>query len=135
MDDRSRISAFQLQEAQRLLYRLDLTWTKMVCAILRKVENLGYDRQLFVVILQKVVVTGLSSYYSSMLWAWHRVLTVERDISQSEEWIFEEPLFHNLLIQTKTLYSASVQACMVKKSCTRLAHLRAREGWRSSEEL
>lgn len=47
IDVRSRINAFRLQAAKRLLYEEIVGWTSIACALLRKTSGLLYDKQLF----------------------------------------------------------------------------------------
>ncbi len=47
VDIRSRLMAFRLQAAQRLLYNSDIAWLNTAVALLRKVGNMGLDKHLF----------------------------------------------------------------------------------------
>ena len=96
MDINSRVTAFRLQTAQRLLYSRGLPWTDTACLLLRKAGRLGYDKQLFLVQPQSVdTETGLPSFYLSVLQAWQTVTAKRRTGTTPGMWIFEEPLFGN----------------------------------------
>ncbi len=47
VDIRSRLMAFRLQAAQRLLYNSDIAWLNTAVALLRKAGNMGLDKHLF----------------------------------------------------------------------------------------
>ncbi|KAL7838857.1 hypothetical protein AOLI_G00272610 [Acnodon oligacanthus] len=66
---------------------------------------------------------------------WKMVFEVSRDIRGSTEWILEEPLLYNPLIQTRLLSSAGVRACLLRKGCTKLGHCMDVNGWKSPIEL
>ncbi len=70
VDIRSRIKAFRLQTAQRLLYGEEVSWREVAHGLLRRAGKMGYDRQLFLMDINKLELTGLSSFYKSMLRAW-----------------------------------------------------------------
>ncbi len=66
VDIRSRVRAFRLQTAQRLLYGEDVSWAGVACALLRRAGSMGFDRHLFLII-EKLDLTGLTFFYRSML--------------------------------------------------------------------
>ncbi len=43
---RARLRTFRMQTAQRLLYRVDVSWAEVACALLRRAGNMGLDRHL-----------------------------------------------------------------------------------------
>ena len=95
IDRRSRITAYRLQTAQRFLYGPQQPWTETACLLLRGVNNLAYDKHLFLLELDGMDVSQTSSFYQSVLRAWRTVLKVRRDCSQFYGTVGEEPLFHN----------------------------------------
>ena len=80
VDIMSRVAALRLQTTQRLLYTIGLPWTDIACLLLRKAGRLGYDKHLFLIQHQAVDLTGLTSFYRSVLRAW-QILT-----SKTEDW-------------------------------------------------
>ncbi|KAL7838010.1 hypothetical protein AOLI_G00264140 [Acnodon oligacanthus] len=68
-------------------------------------------------------------------WVWKTAFEVSRDVQGSTEWILEEPLLYNPLIQTQLLSSAGVRACLLRKGCTKLGHCMDVNGWKSPVEL
>ena len=71
----SRITAFRLQTAQRLLDSFGLPWIDTACVLLRRAGRLGYDKHLFLLQPQSMDLTGLTPIYQSVLQAW-QVLNV-----------------------------------------------------------
>ena len=59
MDVGSRVTAFWLQAAQRLLYERDVSWRETGCALLRKAGGLGLDQHLFLMELEPTYTTRL----------------------------------------------------------------------------
>ena len=66
----SRIKAFRLQAAQRLLYKSGLSWHDTARLLLRKAGHQGLDKQLFLLRLDVVDLTGLAPFYRSVLLSW-----------------------------------------------------------------
>ena len=96
VDINSRVTAFRLQTAQRLLYSLGLPWTDTACLLLRKAGRLGYNKQLFLVQPQSVdTETRLTSFYLSVLQACQTLTAKRKTGTTPGMWIFEEPLFGN----------------------------------------
>ncbi len=62
MDIISRVKTFRLQVAQRLLYGKDVSWAGIACTLLRKAGNMGLDRHLFLMEMNKLDLTGLTSF-------------------------------------------------------------------------
>lgn len=131
VDVKSRIVAFRLQAVQKFLYQEDLAWTPTACAFLQKIESFGLDKHLFLLKMDGLRLDNLSSFYKSMLQAWNKVLKVERNLDELGDWINEEPLFHNPLIQTRFLSSVSIQRTLVKNGVTKLGHLLDNGRWSS----
>ncbi len=70
VDIRSRVRAFRLQTTQRLLYGEEVIWAGVACALLRRAGSMGFDRHLFLMDIEKLDLTGLTSFYRSMLRSW-----------------------------------------------------------------
>lgn len=95
IDIRSRLKAFRIQTAQRLLYRVNVSWTEVACALLRRAGNMGLDRHLFLMDINKLNLSGLSLFYRSLLTSW-MLLDFSRGTSNTHKlWMNEEPLFFN----------------------------------------
>lgn len=72
---------------------------------------------------EEVQVTGLTSFYDSVLQSW-QILRVSRDSGAlSGMWIFEEPLFYNEFFCVNTLISSSLRSALREAGCTKLGHL------------
>lgn len=131
----SRLTAFRLQTVQRFLYQKQQLWTETASVLLRRVKNLAYDRHLFLLDLTAVDTSKTSCFYQSVLRAWRTVLNARRDCSQVYGSIEEEPLFHNPLIQSRMLRSASVQRILVRAGLTKLGGLRSAGQWKTAARL
>ena len=124
VDINSRVTAFRLQTAQRLLYSLGLPWTDTACLLLRKAGRLGYDKQLFLVQPQSVdTETGLTSFYLSVLQAWQTLTAKRKTGTTPGMWVFEEPLFGNDIITSQVLSSASLRVRLIEAGRVKLGHL------------
>ncbi len=111
IDIRSRITAFRLQAAQRLLYHMDVSWLKTASALLRQVINMGLDKHLFLMELQNDDRVNLTSFYKSVLEAW-KVFTISRSsfhVHHAGLWHFEEPLFLNDFLPSRLMSALSQQ--------------------------
>ena len=123
IDIKSRVLAFRLAAAQRLLYHCGARWLETAELLLRRVGRLGYGRQLFLVRLNELDLNGLAPFYRSVLEAW-QVLEATRDREETPGmWLFEEPLFFNSFIETQTLSSASLRSSLREAGCVKLGHL------------
>ena len=123
VDIQSRIASFRLQTAQKLLYKCGPSWLDTARLLLRRAGRLGYDKQLFLLRTEDVDLNGLTSFYNSVLQAW-QVLQYSRDVKETPGmWLFEEPLFFNNFLGTRTLQSASLRASLREAGCTKLGHL------------
>lgn len=107
----------------------------MACALLRRTSNLGYDKQLFLLKVNKLDCNNLSSFYKTMLKVWSMTFTVTREILQPQDWIKGKCLFHNSLMQMNILSSNSVRNCLVKAGCTKIEHLRDDKRWKTAVSL
>lgn len=103
VDLQSRVTAFRLQTAKRLLYHPNLSWRGLAWTLLRRAGGLGYDRQLFLLSPGAVDITALTPFYRSVLSAWHQTVTVKRSIACPEGWVLQEPLIHNPLLPVRIL--------------------------------
>ncbi|KAK3531870.1 hypothetical protein QTP70_033418, partial [Hemibagrus guttatus] len=135
VDVRSRIRAFRIQAAQRLLYHKDVVWEKTAGAILRRVGGFRLDKHLFLMELKELSLSELTPYYRSMLHMWRTVIRTERDMDNLEQWTTEEPLFFNPCMQSRVLSSVSIHKCLLGNGITKLGHLLNEEGWIPTEEL
>lgn len=135
IDIKSRIMTFRLQVAQRLLYFGETMWTDTACALLQKVDIFKYDKQLFLMRLADLNLSGTSSFYHSVLKAWTLVFKVDRDLSSLGNWIKHEPIFCNPLIEVKELNLNSLRSIMAKACCTKISDLRTDTNWKSPEEM
>jgi hypothetical protein len=70
IDVSSRIKAFRIQTARRLLYGEEVSWAGVACALLRRAGNMGLDRHLSLMEINKLDLSGLSSFYRSILRSW-----------------------------------------------------------------
>lgn len=134
IDIKSRIKTFRLQAAQKLLYS-KRCWTDTAKALLHKVDVFKYDLQLFLMNLTEMDLKDTSAFYKTMLKTWTSNFQVERNWSDSEFRIEEEPLFHNPLFQARVLNSKSLQKTMARAGCTRIKDLKHHDGWKSAEEM
>ena len=123
IDITSRVAAFRLRTAQRLMYDFGVRWLDTAKLIMKKAGRLGYSKQLFLLKLGEADLTGLSAFYASVLEAWN-IFKVTRDSDATAGmWLFEEPLFFNGLLETQSLSSASLRTFLREAGCTKLGHL------------
>jgi len=93
IDTPSRVMAFRLQAAQRILYDCGRRWLEMAELLLRKAGCVGYSKQFFLCNFSEIDQTGLTQFYESVLQAW-QVFRVTRDPTEIPGmWLFDEPLF------------------------------------------
>lgn len=102
--------------------------------LLRRTSRLGCDKQLFLIRINELDLNNLTPFYCSMPQAWNMTYSVSRG-SEQEEWIMEEPLFHNSFIQTICFSSGSLRNCLIRAGCTKVKHLRDDNGWKTVESL
>ncbi len=95
VDIRYRVRAFRLQTAQRLLYGEEVSWAGVACALLRRVGSMGFDRHLFLMDIEKLDLTGLISFYRSMLRSWTFFRFSREPNGVKGLWLKEEPLLFN----------------------------------------
>ncbi|KAL6484037.1 hypothetical protein MHYP_G00089100 [Metynnis hypsauchen] len=112
-----------------------LAWAATACALLRWVEDLGYERHLFVLRLREMDLSGTSVFYQSVLRAWSLALRNTRSEVQLCSLVEEEPLFYNPLIPVTELTFKSIHLRFQRAGITKLGDLRFDEDWKSSEVL
>ena len=135
VDVESRVAAFRLQAAQRLLYVEGLNWAGAACHILRKAGRLGLDRHLFLMELKGVDLSGLTPFYQAMLKAWTVFKTHRMESSETSYWGDEEPLFNNPSISVDSTSCSSPRNTFVQAGVTKIRHLRTAGEWRTAEEV
>ncbi len=135
IDIKSRIQAFRLLSAQKLLCRKDLVWTRTAGAILRRAEGLNYDLHLFWIQTQEMDLTEITYFYKSVLQAWAKTCKVKRVFEIPKYWVLEKPLFHNPVVHGTLMSSKSVRENMLRRNCTKLKDLVSLDGWKSVEEI
>ncbi|KAK3547471.1 hypothetical protein QTP86_021027, partial [Hemibagrus guttatus] len=130
-----RVRTFRLQAAQRLLYGEEIAWADMAYALLRHVEDLNYDKHLFVLNLREMDLSATTLFYQSVLRAWSSVLRISRLNTQPFPCTEEEPLFHNPLIQSRMISSPYIQQHFRRAGITRVKNLRSGNSWKTAREL
>ncbi len=90
------ITAFRLQTSQKLLYSYSLPWTDTACLLLGRAGHLGLDKHLFLFQPQSADFTGLTSFYPSVLQAWHVFMFQQKAVETPGVWLFEEPVWDQL---------------------------------------
>lgn len=119
----ARLASFRLQSAQKLLYVCGPRWCDTARILLRRAGRLGYDKHLFLLQLADVDLTGLTSFYSSVLQVWQIFKVTREETTTPGFWLFEEPLFFNNFLRTRLLQSASLRSNFCEVGCTKLGHL------------
>lgn len=77
MEIKSRIKAFRLQTAQQLLYG-DMCWFEIACALLRSAGSMALDHHLFLMDIENLNLTELTTFYISILNAWKVIKFLKR---------------------------------------------------------
>ncbi|KAL6466211.1 hypothetical protein MHYP_G00263440 [Metynnis hypsauchen] len=103
--------------------------------LLVQVEDLGYERHLFVLRLREMDLSGTSVFYQSVLRAWSLALRNTRSKVQLCSLVEEEPLFYNPLIPVTELTFKSIRLRFQRAGITKLGDLRFDEDWKSGEVL
>ncbi|KAK5933249.1 hypothetical protein CgunFtcFv8_013744 [Champsocephalus gunnari] len=124
IDIQSRTAAFRLQTAQRLLYGSGQRWLDPARLLLRKAGRLGMDKHLLLIRTTKADLTGLTSFYRSVLNAWQTLKVTRTPDQRPGMWVFEEPLQKNDLFPTATFSSAALGTKCVEAGITKLGHLK-----------
>lgn len=80
------LNGFRLQSAQSLLYICSPSWYNTAQLVLRRTGWLGFDKPLFLLQQENMDLTGLRTFYSSVLLAWQTWTYDNNDIPGM--WIF-----------------------------------------------
>jgi hypothetical protein len=120
VDISSRIMAFRLQAAQRLLYSDCSSWVDTAYTLMREESGLFGLRQAS---NQGGDLSGLTPFYESVMQAWRVFVISHKAGTPPGMWLFEEPLFHNSAIQSRAMGSASLRSCLLGVGCPKLGHL------------
>ncbi len=123
VDIASRIAAFRLQTAQKLLYGFGLPWMDTACLLLRRAGRLGLDKHLFLVQAHGMDFTGLTPFYQSVLQAWQVFTFQPKAVRTPGMWVFEEPLVGNSFISSQVLSSVSLRSRLTEAGIVKLGHL------------
>ena len=123
VDIGSRVVAFRLQAAQRLLYGPPTVWTDTARTLLRAAGRLGLDKQLFLMELPEHGFNELPPFYNSILNAWGSVKVLRRTDPQPGMWLFEEPLFNNVFLSREPFSSSTLQNQLAQAGITKLGHI------------
>jgi len=135
MDLKSKVAAFRLQIAQRILYSQPQNWINIACALLKRVGRMNLDKHLFLMNLKEVDFNGLTSFYASVFNVW-QIFMVKRELSEvTYDWVLEEPLIFNPLFSNGMLQSKGISASFVKARICKIGHLRIWDKWITAEEL
>uniref|UniRef100_A0A3B1KAN1 Reverse transcriptase domain-containing protein n=1 Tax=Astyanax mexicanus TaxID=7994 RepID=A0A3B1KAN1_ASTMX len=137
VDLESRVTAFRLKAAQRLLYIPGLSWREIAYKLLQKAGNMGLDRHLFLMDLDGVNLSGLESFYSSVLKAWCMLRFTREGGLQPTLWAWEEPIFYNRMIPLRSASSSTLIRRFLNAGICKLGHLRELSGtaWKSAQLL
>lgn len=120
VDIKSRIMAFRLQTAQRLLYNKNSAWMDTATALLRIAGGMNFDKHLFLMQLKKTEMVDLSPFYRSVLEAWKVFVVSRPSNTPAGFWLLEEPLFLNPFLPSRLLSSENVQARLSATGCNKL---------------
>lgn len=89
----SRVATFRLQFIQKLLLgSAECRWCAVAYVILRKLENLGLDKTLFLLDPLKLNTSGLPVFYRNLFKVWSLFVFKKTEDSESLHWLLEEPL-------------------------------------------
>ncbi|KAJ3605666.1 hypothetical protein NHX12_027711 [Muraenolepis orangiensis] len=119
----SKIASFRLRTVSRLLYDCGPSWLNFGKLLLRSVGRFGYHKQLFLLNPEELDLSGLTPFYTSVLQAWHTFKFTRATSEMPGMWVFEEPLFFNVLLRARTLQSASLRTSLREAGCTKVGHL------------
>ncbi|KAK3544486.1 hypothetical protein QTP86_013151 [Hemibagrus guttatus] len=128
-----RVRTFRLQAAQRLFY--GDAWADTAYALLRRVEDLNYDKHLFMLNLREMDLSATTLFYQSVLRAWSSVMRISRINAQPFPCTEEEPLFHSPLIQSRMISSPYIQQHFRRAGITRVKDLRSGNSWKTARDL
>ncbi len=120
VDIRSRVRAFRLQTAQRLLYGEEVSWAGVACALLRRAGSMGFDRHLFLMDIEKLDLTGFTYFYRSMLRAWTFFRFSREPNGVKGLWLKEEPLLFNSALDLGIFNSLSLRKALWAAKMTKI---------------
>lgn len=136
VDLESRVAAFRLQAAQRLLYITEVCCRGMARALLKMAGRLGLDLQLFLMTPEGWNLTGAGDLYASVLKAWCMLRFSRQEGLKLGSRLWEEPIFHNPLLHVELGRSATWRGCFVRAGITKMEDLCGATGrWKTPEEL
>ncbi|XDV25251.1 hypothetical protein PO909_029197 [Leuciscus waleckii] len=135
VDIGARVRAFRLQTAQRLLYGEDVSWAGIACTLLKRAGNMGFDRHLFLMDIERLDLSGLTSFYRSMLKTWTFFCFSRQPNGVNGLWLREEPLIFNPVLDLDGFKSVSLIKALRNASFTKIGHFVSEEGWISAENL
>jgi len=121
----SRIAAFRLQFAQRLLNGpVDSSWKSIAFAILLNFEGLGLDKALFWLNPKKMDLSKLPIFYRNFFKVWTLFIVQKLDNAGSLYWTLQEPLIHGsrLDISSKGPFPA-LEGTLLRSGIISLGHL------------
>lgn len=135
IDIKSRVKAFRIQTVQRLLYGEEVSWAGLACTLLRKAGDMDLDRHLFLMDIKKLDLTGLSSFYRSLLNSW-TLFKVSRSADFAQRlWLKEEPILFNSELDLEILKTDTLRKAMWKANITKIGYLLENKTWISAENL
>ncbi len=70
MDIISRVKTFRTSSGSETPLRKDVSWAGIACTLLRKAGNMGLDRHLFLMEINKLDLAGLTPFYRSLFKVW-----------------------------------------------------------------
>ncbi len=79
-DIKSKVAAFRLQTAQRLLYHQSQTGAEIACVLLKRVGWMNLDRHPLFNEFEGGGFKGLPSFYTSVLHAWQNIYCLKRAV-------------------------------------------------------
>ncbi|KAI4899126.1 hypothetical protein NFI96_025912 [Prochilodus magdalenae] len=137
MDLESRVAAFRLKAVQRLLYHPDLPWRETAHVLLWKAGNKGLDRHLFLLDTTGLALSGLESFYASMLSTWTLLQQTRMGGPQPTPWVWEEPIFCNKLIPLRSVLSTALRRRFLNAGLCKVGCLRMSDstGWKTTGVL
>ncbi|KAL7872592.1 hypothetical protein SRHO_G00075750 [Serrasalmus rhombeus] len=95
IDLESRVAAFRLKAAQRLLYHSDLCWKETAHALLGKAGSMGLDQHLFLLSADELDLSGLEDFYASALKAWKLLKATHEGGIEPTGWMVQAAKQHS----------------------------------------
>lgn len=131
----AELTTFHLQTVQCLLYHMQKMWTQTALQLLCWVKNLGYNKHIILLDLEKLDISNTSSFYQPVLCVWKSVLAIRRDSSLLYSKMGEGPLFYNPFIEIRLSGSLTLQRVLIGSRLTKLSGLRSEGQWKSAARL